>query len=141
VPHDPKLLEAALAPLVGLPLWATHRAADLQSFQFGAQHTVTSRFGPNAGSVRTVGDFALHVQCSWRISRADGSSVPDAEGWLRDRSYLVESVAADATGGFRLTLADGFILEAVPDSSDHGELWRLFAPAKNRPHFVVETSD
>jgi hypothetical protein len=38
--HDPAQLEAALAPLVGLPLWKSHRAADLQVFQFGDRRTV-----------------------------------------------------------------------------------------------------
>src|SRR5262252_4212631 len=53
----------ALSQLVGLPLTAARRAADMRVFQFGTLRPV------NRGS---VGDFALHVQCSWRIEGPDG---------------------------------------------------------------------
>ena len=57
--HDRKVIEMALAPLVGLPLWAAGRAADLEWFEFGAQHVVVARAGKAKGTERTVGDFAL----------------------------------------------------------------------------------
>ena len=54
---------AALAPLVGLPLSGSHRAVDLRVFKFG-------RLRPFARGGE-VGDYALHVQCAWRLDAAD----------------------------------------------------------------------
>jgi hypothetical protein len=81
--HDPARMEAALAPLVGLPLWKSHRAADLQVFQFGAKRTVTSNFGPRKGQGSEVGEYALHVQCSWRIRGPRGIVVASGDRYYR----------------------------------------------------------
>lgn len=170
--HDTGRLEAALAPLVGLSLWASNRAADLQSFQLGAKRTVTTQFGPRKGQQREVGEYALHVQCAWRIrgphgivvgsrdrfyrpgpaplSHADDDWHWDEPGanrcderigeWIQARSYRVERVSADATGGIVLVLADGFALEVFPDDSLRGESsehWRLLRPDEDSDHFVV----
>jgi hypothetical protein len=53
----------ALSQIIGLPLTAARRAADMRTFQFGTLRPV------DRGS---VGDFALHVQCPWRIEGPDG---------------------------------------------------------------------
>jgi hypothetical protein len=53
----------ALSQLIGLPLTAARRAADMRTFQFGKLRAV------DRGS---VGDFALHVQCPWRIEGPGG---------------------------------------------------------------------
>lgn len=37
-PVDPARVEEVLAALVGLPLWGTNRAVDMQMFQLGARH-------------------------------------------------------------------------------------------------------
>lgn len=37
-------------------------------FKFGARHTVPTRRGGTA----VVGDYALHVQCAWRITGLEG---------------------------------------------------------------------
>lgn len=52
-----------LKPLVGLKLAIARRAADLCNFQFGAIRKVEDG---------TVGDYALHIQCPWRIEGPDG---------------------------------------------------------------------
>ena len=54
---------ATLSQIIGLPLTAARRAADMRTFQFGTLRPV------ERGS---VGDFALHVQCPWRIEGPDG---------------------------------------------------------------------
>ena len=77
--HDPARLEAALAPLVGLPLWKSHRAADLQAFQLGERRTVTSVFGPRKGQKSEVGEYGLHVQCAWRIRGPSGIVVASGD--------------------------------------------------------------
>ena len=63
-----KRIEAALAPLIGLPLTDCWRPniegfQCLQRFEFGAQHPTTNR----QGKPLTFGEYALHVSCPWRI--------------------------------------------------------------------------
>jgi len=60
-------IENATAVLVGKPLWKCTRAADLASFQFGARNKVPGF----RNTTKEVGEFALHVQCAWRIVRKD----------------------------------------------------------------------
>ena len=50
-------IEQALAPLVGLQLWAMGRAGSLEWFQFGGLELVPDR----AGNSREVGSYALRV--------------------------------------------------------------------------------
>lgn len=71
-------IEEALHCLIGLPLWNASRAADLESFQLGTRHIVPS----HRGGTKEVGDYALHVQCAWRIVGAEGIVVAS-----RDRYY------------------------------------------------------
>lgn len=57
-------IEQALQVLIGLPLRSAGRAADLVWFQFGnLQESVQSN-----KQEPVVGEYALHVQCAWRIS-------------------------------------------------------------------------
>lgn len=53
--------------LIGKPLWRSTRAADMACFQFGGRHKRKASRGVDA----EVGDYSLHVQCSWRITRGD----------------------------------------------------------------------
>jgi len=55
-------IETALRPLVGLQLSILQYAGNMRIFQFG-ETTSTAR--------GTVGKYALHVQCPWRIQQAD----------------------------------------------------------------------
>jgi hypothetical protein len=56
-------IQNAVGVLVGLPLWSLGRAADLAWFEFGSRRTVKGWKGKD----KEVGDYALHVQCPWRI--------------------------------------------------------------------------
>lgn len=56
-------VQQALRKLVGLELTATARWPDLRGFHFG-------ELRPYRG--RTVGEFALHVQCVWRVEGPGG---------------------------------------------------------------------
>ncbi len=58
-----QILEA-LAPLLGLPLSIARRAADMRTLQFGK---LVDREGGCS-----VGEYALHIQCSWRIEGPAG---------------------------------------------------------------------
>jgi hypothetical protein len=60
-----RVIRDATASLVGKALWGCRRAADLAAFQFGEKREVSH---PRVGQT-SVGEYALHVQCPWRITR------------------------------------------------------------------------
>jgi hypothetical protein len=60
-------IQNAVNVLVGLPMWSLGRAADLVWFEFGNRRTVKGY----KGEEKEVGDYALHVQCPWRITSAE----------------------------------------------------------------------
>jgi len=62
----------SVMPLKGLPLSIAHRAADMRVFHFG-RVTVTEK-----GS---VGEFALHIQCPWRIEGSQGIVTGRSDLW------------------------------------------------------------
>ena len=156
-------IEKALSPLLGMPLWGASRAADMQVFQMGARHTVTSFRGKPC----SVGDYALHLQCTWRIFGPSGivtgstdlyyppgdpdQKPPDfdwQQGNRRDErlanllaaesdGFSVEHVSADESGGFVLNLRGGYRLEAFPADSLPNEHWRLLKQGDLTSHFVV----
>ncbi len=149
---------AALSRIIGLPLTAARRAADMRTFQFGKLHPV------DRGS---VGDFALHVQCPWRIEGPHGivtgrldlwqpveENAPFDDNWdyekspnLQDArqevwfahnktSLVVKSVDADEFGGAVIGFDQGFVLRLFP-AGTRAEDWRLFQSNTNALHFVV----
>lgn len=149
---------AALSQTIGLPLTAARRAADMRTFQFGKLRQV------ERGS---VGDFALHVQCPWRIEAPDGivtgrldlwepeednASLDD--NWDYEKSPNLQDVRVErwlAHNKLSLVVksvdADEFGGAAI--SFDHGfvlrlfpagtrgEDWRLFKPKADTAHLVV----
>jgi hypothetical protein len=58
-------IENALAPLRGLKVWGPARAVNMLSLQFGESR---ARISPISGP-REVGEYALHVQCPWRVTK------------------------------------------------------------------------
>ncbi len=60
-------IQRIVSAIVGLPLSALGRAADLAWFEFGSRRTVLSHLGKE----KVVGDYALHIQCPWRITQGD----------------------------------------------------------------------
>lgn len=62
-----RLIEA-LNPLIGLTIWGSTCGTGLQGFQFGKKHVVPAW----KGGTKTVGDYALQVECGWRISGIKG---------------------------------------------------------------------
>lgn len=91
-------IELAVNVLIGKPMWKSTRAADMASFQFGGRRTVQTF----RGDTKEVGDFALHVQCAWRITmqeeiivgsrdlyypadfHGEDQDIPDDFDWDRD---------------------------------------------------------
>jgi hypothetical protein len=64
-------IEQALQALMDLPLCSAGRAATLFWFHFGSQREVVDR----DGETKLVGEYALHVECTWRITGLGGIAV------------------------------------------------------------------
>jgi hypothetical protein len=153
--------------LIGEPLWASGRAADLEWFAFG-QHRTVKGF---RGDAKEVGEYALHVQCAWRIRRGDqvvvgsrdlyvpadennNNNKPEEFDWdlpgasRRDkriaelfqnetRQFLVKQVQVGEAGSFSIVLDSEYVLDVFPDDSLSDEHWRIFKPSSEATQFVV----
>ena len=60
-------IQAATAVLLGAELWTCRRTSDLVAFQFGERRAKKTF----RGDLVDVGQYALHIQCAWRIARKD----------------------------------------------------------------------
>ncbi len=78
-------VETALGQLIGLPFWGAGRAAALEWFQFGEQRTVTKRYG----GTTTVGTWALHISCAWRVRDSEKILVASSDCYMR-ADHLLE---------------------------------------------------
>src|SRR5207249_4443160 len=74
-------IEETLRALIGMPLWASGRAG-IQWFQFGARRVVPNIRLSKVVGTKEVGDYALHVACTWRIVGPNGIIVGSG-----DRNY------------------------------------------------------
>ncbi len=70
-------IEAATAVLMGKPLWTCRRAASMANFQFGKRKKTQD----SHGKPTEVGEYALHVDCAWRITRAERVVVGSRDLW------------------------------------------------------------
>src|ERR1700674_3899295 len=109
-------IERATAPLIGKALWRCYRTLDMALFDFGRRRKRLD----SQGNTQEVGEFALHVQCPWRITQKeqvvvgsqdlyypanyrDEEDVPPEFDWERDLNRLdklVRSVFENAMQGF-----------------------------------------
>jgi hypothetical protein len=147
--------------VLGMPLWSLGRAADLAWFEIGSRRTVKGR----KGKEKEVGDYALHVQCPWRIRL--GNSIEVGRGdifcapvgtneptpvdfdWQKGNRFdrlVLElfqnksrqfTVQAGDAGSVAIELEDGYKLEIFPNDSENDEHWRFFKPHTEEPHFVL----
>jgi len=147
----------------GQPIWGWGRAADLISFQIGKERTVTDRHG----LPKTVGEFALHIQCPWRVTQNEKLLVgsgdlhygPDGNPLLNFDSARMGSTRCDvlldrlfqASGALRISTASmngagllkldltgDICVEVFPETSADHEHWRIFAPYTGRPHMIAK---
>jgi hypothetical protein len=91
MPHDRQRIESALAPLVGLPLWRSHRAVETQNFSFGEKINSVHEVGPRKGQASLAAEYTLHVACSWRISGPAGLVVGWRDAYQRSRAAMAQS--------------------------------------------------
>ena len=135
-------------------------------FHFGERRPTTTV----RGEPTEVGDYALHVQCAWRLTNgdrvvtarrdlyfpADGSEASDDFDYehapnlqdkivgemFRERRLELTVLAVDVgnAGSLRIVLDEAFAVDVMPDDSTTGEHWRLFVPRTNEPHFVFTGS-
>lgn len=151
-------LTHALAPLVGLPLLYATQAAAMLSLGFGAARDVSA--GLRGTETKTVGDYALHVDCAWRllfrrqvfVGSGDYGTYAAEQRWgsarleglieaHRDAPLVVKTVAVAPAGASRLGFDHGYTLEVSPDRSCHEEFWRIWSWDERGNHFVVEGTD
>ena len=99
-------IEAALAPLVGLPLTSASRAVDMATFGFGALPAST------AGTTGVVAAYRLHIQEIWRIALEGEILVGYADYFFPPRDSRIgrgDFVARDAPRTRRDDLVDDWV--------------------------------
>lgn len=156
-------IKEALNALIGLPIWDTLRALDMQMFDIGRRRRI---IGGNGKPIQ-VGRYSLHIQSPWRIVDKHGIITgqndrfyADNESplynddeparlearirkWLKRHQHepvTIEAVSTDSTGAFKLKLSKGYRLEVFPAHSKRGEYsehWRLMGWPDINDHFVV----
>jgi hypothetical protein len=134
-----QVVAKALSRLKGLPLWRVGRAGSLVWIQLGRRRVVpTCR-----GGAKEVGELALHLDCSWRLTGPGGEllasdeSAPEVLAGLASLSLVCRGMRAGEHGDFELELSGGRRLHVEPVEADCSESWRLLKPYSDLPHFVV----
>jgi hypothetical protein len=102
-----EIILAQVKPIIGLQLAYARRAADMRNFGFGKIRAI------EGGS---VADYALHVQCPWRIESSEGIVTgrsdlcepieridgEDYESWDYDQGNLQDVLIGELLGGYDL---------------------------------------
>ena len=144
-------IERRLRVLSGLELSGVNRAADMLTLVFGPLHPVINF----KGALKYVGEWALHVQCMWRLNEAGGvvATSDDLRGsdenacatagrlqamLLECGPVFVEAVSVGEGAGVTLSLSRGFRLIVTPDRVGDDEDWRFFSLHERAVHLVIE---
>ena len=77
-----------LPDLIGLPLVVAHHAGNMRGFHFG--EVTTSELG-------IAGQYALHIQCPWRIEYEDEAILTGFHDWYR---FVDNGTAAVPSGSW-----------------------------------------
>lgn len=92
---DQTLLQVRLQALVGLPLSIVRNAADMKVFHFGA-------IRPHRSGRGTVGQYALHVQCPWRIVGQNAVVTGTSDRFVEPREGTGTNDGAHQSGNLQL---------------------------------------
>ncbi len=71
-------VEDALKVIIGKIFWGAGRAGEIQWFQFGNKQVIVTE----RETIKEVGEYALHVQCAWRITSPKGIFVGSQDKYL-----------------------------------------------------------
>lgn len=142
-----------LENLVGKSVSGLNLAASMLTVQFGNKVTNIS----SKGKKREVGELALHIQSSWRITNKNqiivgiddyyGIDEKDSLGLITPvlndivkQNLKVISIELIEPSSFILKLTNTITISAFSAAGIIGnetEAWRLFNPSKDTKHFVV----
>jgi hypothetical protein len=133
---------SAFRPLARMPMWSASWAGDIAWFQFGKAVLRLDRHG----NKREVGEYALHVSCTWQwrsnsgVVRADHETA-DLRSLGELRARFREADLAES-GLLTFHFDNGDTLAIEPDESDdksaeETEHWRFFQPGLQTPHVVA----
>jgi hypothetical protein len=115
-----------------------------RGLSFGAKYPSTTFRGQPC----LVGDYAIHIQCPWRIVAGDGQEVAGSNTpselattllakFLGDDGYIVLGATCGQGGAFRLDLEKDAFVEVTPEVENEDEVWRMFMPRNEEGHFVM----
>jgi hypothetical protein len=152
-----EIIMQKIQQLVGFEFTKTTRATNMECFQFGIRFRIDCK-----GIERQIGEFGIHLQCPWRITKVnillvgsdDVAEQPDetAEyvenfdwdvqgGNLRDvklkqflesGKYTVQSVDTDHVGGFELIFNNDVRLTVFSTLSSKSEYSEYWRLLDNR---------
>jgi len=147
-----EVITQRLSVLVGLKVCGVNRAADMLTVQFGRRIKVRNY----RGEWREVGEWALHVQCDWKlsfagagnslVSRSDFSGTDEAiiqaahkagDILISGGPTVVQGVSGDAAGGLLIELSRNLELVVISDNLPGNEDWRFFSHGSD-DHLVIE---
>ena len=153
-----KQVKSTLEQLIGLEFTRTTRAANMECLKFGTLYRVVDR----TGIEWQVGEFGIHLQCSWRLTKnnvivvgsddlfeqpnetaeydenfnwdVQGGNLRDVKlkTFLNSGKYIVQSVKADDFGGFELAFNDNVKLTVFPALSSKSEYCEYWRLLDNR---------
>lgn len=145
--HNKEDIQTVLNQLIEEPIGEFGRAADLLWVGFGNMEIIPNKYSINKVEPgKLVGDWALHVQCAWRVTHKgeiilswrDFHYKPDGESnydWgiggesrfdvlvfelnrkLEILKPKVKSITVYGAGSFSLILEEEFSIDVFPDSS------------------------
>jgi transcriptional regulator with XRE-family HTH domain len=118
--------------LAGEELWGITSAADTICLQLGERRNLPARRGES----RTVGAYALHIQCPCELISA-GFTVSDLRKFVADYGPLpVQSVSEPSIGEIVLHFDANARLHVRPDPRSPDEQWHLFRPSERAGQLV-----
>ncbi|MCC6798097.1 MAG: hypothetical protein IT366_23495 [Candidatus Hydrogenedentes bacterium] len=77
-------VQRQLNVLLGMPLWSAGRAAEMLWLQLGAHVTAPTPRDLN----RITGEYALHLQCPWRLSNSNGMIVGATDIYIPSDQFI-----------------------------------------------------
>ena len=159
--------EHALQVLHGLRLRCVGKAADMLWMHFGHYRAITDhrgesrevgewalhlqcpwRFVRSGAVILASTDFYYYPDSDESYdSDREGESLFDRRAnqfnrVLETGEFKVSAISHGECAAFQLDFGSDFhfaVFPAASDHSPHGELWRLFQPDRDEPHYVVTT--